>query len=250
MWWVYSHLSKIPLLNCSLDSCLIWDLLLAESCLSQFHPLHFYTKTAYILNSSCSESWLPSRRLVGSPFPTLCAFKEIKTYLLSRHYKALAFALNEAYIYFVFKLTSVLQREYFSLVCAYSHIEMSAYWEKKSLNDSHAYCKLMHILVGLKYVFLTILTSLKVFRNCKSKLYLHIHWTLLLIFFGKKILWSRVTKSVSKFIHLMGKLMKPVEIKRFSLHWITTSYYGDNLFMLYCLHAHSLSSFEFECFHN
>lgn len=190
-------------------------MLLAESCLPQFHPCIF-TQRQHVLNSSCSDSWLLSSRLVGSPFPTLCSFKEIKTYLHIRHYKALAFALNKACFYFVFKLTSVLQREDFALVCAYSQSEMSPYWKKISKLLSYDYCKLRHILVGLKYDFLTMLTSLKIFSNCKSELYLHIHWTLLLIGFCKKILRSWLTKSVFRFTHLIGKLIKPVEIKRSS----------------------------------
>ncbi|NXU03436.1 CC138 protein, partial [Buphagus erythrorhynchus] len=41
------------------------------------------------------------------------SFSEIKTYLLTGHYKTLAFALNKTEMYFVFKLVSVLQRIYF-----------------------------------------------------------------------------------------------------------------------------------------
>lgn len=36
-----------------------------------------------------------SGRLVHSPFPTLGSFNEIKTYLLTGHYKTLAFSLNK-----------------------------------------------------------------------------------------------------------------------------------------------------------
>ncbi|NXW35962.1 CC138 protein, partial [Phaetusa simplex] len=60
-------------------------------------------------------------------------------------------------------------KDYFALVCTYSQIEMHIE-KKKALNDSYAYCELRHILVGPKYDFLTILTSLKIFSNCKNSL--------------------------------------------------------------------------------
>jgi len=59
-------------------------------------------------------------------------------------------------------------------------------------------------------------------------------------FFCKKAVCSWISK-VSRFTRLIGKLIKPVEIKKFSLQIITSSYYGDSLFAWTAyMHAPSL----------